>query len=428
MKNRYFKTTQGLEAQVFVAKAVAYATATTFAAFVTAGLEGQIGIFLFYDISGPTTYTQATAALNASDAALQAGDKFFIAQIVDGKIKKTPIYTYSENTVRQVAYLAPVLQITNIGYGSLSATTGSMNSGTLINGQIFPVKLIDNRPASQPFPTWNYEETSKQGDTFLSIGTRLTKQMNDTVAAQNQYNGKLVRAELLTNGTYVASSGGAATMVKDSKTFTIVESAGAAADAGKYAADASSMAIGDYIRIGGTTAASPIYKIAGVSGIGSALATITLDSDYQAASGSVSAANLLVNTAATVTEFGFKFTAIDYGASFKVGVEEDLISADVVYTTPYKEGIGTSDQVTQLEIEGQVFDGHTTINEAFDADFGAPTSYTVSGTTYQFVYLDYLRSLPSIAAPKINDSNYGHIILALPVGVAPTSDLDGIFV
>ncbi len=436
MVNKYMKTTGGQSAQVFVAKATAYTDDADFKTFVGLGADGEMGVFLVYDSSATTTYTEANAIANASDAAIQAADKFFIAQIQvhvgpDGVtrrlIHRTPVYTYNEMNVRTQAYVAPVKQVTNIGYGSLSTTTGSMNSGTLINGQIFPIKLIETTPQNQPFPTWNYEEVSKQGDTIIKIGARLLKQMNDTTYAQNIANNRLVRAELLSDGTFVASSGGSFTVVQDSNVITVPESAGAAADAGKYAADASSMAVGDYLRIGGTTAASPIYKIAAVSGIGTSLATITLDSPYQGASGTVTAANTLVNTVAP-TEIGFKLTSFDFDTHFRIALDEDIASADLVYTTPYKEGIGYYPQVAQQELEGQVYAGYTTLNNAFTSDFGQPGNYAVSGTTYQYIFLDYVRTKPSVAAPKVSDTHYGHVMLVLPVGVAPTSDLDGMFV
>lgn len=242
----------------------------------------------------------------------------------------------------------------------------------------------------------------------------------------NLAQGRGMSAEMLTDGTFTASSGGAATMVNGSAVFTIVESAGAAADAGEYNADAASMAAGLYIRIGGTGDTSPVYKIKEVSGVGTALATITLDSPYQGASGAVAAANLGVMT--VITEIGFKLTAIDFGTSFHVALDEDLVSADLAYTTPYKQGIGTSGQVTQMEEEGEVFEGYATLNESFTEDWGQPSGYTVSGTTYQFIFLDYYRSMKAASVPNVQDRHYGHIILALPVGVAPTTNLDGMFV
>lgn len=432
MKTKYSKTTQGLEAQVFVAKAIAYSTIATYKTFYSGAADGEIGVFITFKASGPTTYTEANAIVNPSDTALAAGDKFFIAQMqihVDSfgvtrrLIHKTPVYTYSENTVRAVAYSAPVAQVTNIGY---NGTSGSMNSGTLITGQIFPIKLIENTPGNEPYPKWNYEEVAKQGDTLIKIGARLLKQFNDPLQAQNQYNGRVAYAEMLTDGTFSASSGGSFTVTNGDTIITVPESAGAAADAGKYAADASTMVVGDYLRIGGTAATSPVYKIAAITGAGTALCTITLDCPYQGATATVTAANVGEITATTV--IGFKLTGLTTNTMFVVALDEDIASADLVYTTSAKVGIGSSDQVTQIEKEGQIFAGYTTGNEAFTEDYGQPASYVVSATTYQFIYLDYLRTLPAVAAPVISDRNYGHIILCLPVGVAPTSDLDGMFV
>lgn len=415
MKNRYSKSTAGQNQQVIVAKAVAYTTDADYQTFVSLAVDGEIGVFLVYDASGPTIYTEATAALNAADAALQAADKFFIAKMhvhVDANgetkrfVQKTPVMTYSECTVKTQAYVAPVKQITNVGY---TGTSGSLNSGTLVNDQIFAIKLTDNSSANQPFPSWNFEDVSRQGDTLQSIGARILKQVNDTTYAFNAANGRLVDAELLTNGTFTVNTVGSGNVGVTNGSTTVT-------------ATGHNVTAGTYVRIGGTTGGFAVYKVASVATNSFELTTIY--------TGATNAALAIANlgTMSAITEIGFKFTALYFGTHFKVFLSEDTVSADLAYTTPYVEGNGTSDQVLQMEREGQVFEGYASANDSFAEDFGKPADYTVSGTTYQFIFLNYYRQMKAANVPNINDAHYGHIVLCLPVGVAPTTNVDGIFV
>jgi hypothetical protein len=398
--NKYFKTTKGKNIQVFVAKAIAYSTQATYQLFILNAAEGEIGVFI-----PPADGNESNATLNAADNAL-TGLKFFIAQKRDGLVNKTPTYSYSEISPVIKAYVAPVKQVTNVGF---DGTSGAINSGTLIPGQIFPIKVIETTPLNQQFPTWNFEETAIIGDTIQSIFSRLVKQMNDSTYPVNGYNGRIVSAALFTDGTFTVNTVGSGNVGVTNGSTTVT-------------ATGHNVTKGSYVRIGGTTNAFPVYKVKSV-----ATNSFELESPYTGATNAALAIASL-GTMSAIVNVGIQMTAIDFGAHFKVAVGEDMVSATVTYTTPYKEGSGTYIQVKDLESEGQVFAGHTTGNVAFDTDFGAPTYFADANTTYSYITLNYLRSQVSVAAPKNRDHHYGTVIIAAPTGVAPLTNLDGMFV
>jgi len=83
-RNRYSRSTTGLNAIGFFAAQLAYTAAANYSAFValsaSSANNGAMGVFLY-----------PAMTLQSGAANLNAGDRFFIAQIVDGDIKKSPI-------------------------------------------------------------------------------------------------------------------------------------------------------------------------------------------------------------------------------------------------------------------------------------------------------------------------------------------------
>ena len=98
-RNRYSKNLFGTNHQGYHSAAQVYATAADIAAFAQTGLEGQIGVFL------------DTNALKSD--ALTAGDKFTIAQIRDGELRRSTEMTYGTGSleVLKTDYDAPVKQV-----------------------------------------------------------------------------------------------------------------------------------------------------------------------------------------------------------------------------------------------------------------------------------------------------------------------------
>ncbi len=98
--SNYSKNLAGLNQKVFVSPAIEYTDDTTYTAFISNAVEGEIGVFL------------DTGAVRTT--LLTSGLKFFIAQKRDGNVNKTPLITFGTdhlNAARRTAYDAPVKKV-----------------------------------------------------------------------------------------------------------------------------------------------------------------------------------------------------------------------------------------------------------------------------------------------------------------------------
>jgi len=130
------------------------------------------------------------------------------------------------------------------------------------------------------------------------------------------------------------------------------------------------IAAGDYVRIGGTTATSPMYKVA--TGV-TAGTQIVLDQPYEGTSATVLAANFLVLSAANAAaaSWGIKFTGMPYKfdvyrwgdyekVRFKLGIE-NFGATTITYATGASEGVGVYEEVALNESMSWANDGQTMI-------------------------------------------------------------------
>lgn len=167
-KTRFFKTTKGFNAEVIVAKNVAYTTDATIALFVDNAVEGEIGV-----------YNYDTGALIGFNTPITAGTKFTILQKRDGGILRTTPAIYGEGTVKKTAYVAPVKQIATVTFAGVIGT--AFNIGDEIS-----VQVIETTPGAEPFPRVTYDYVVKAGDTVTSIATALKNKINNLNALENQ--------------------------------------------------------------------------------------------------------------------------------------------------------------------------------------------------------------------------------------------------
>lgn len=220
--------------------------------------------------------------------------------------------------------------------------------------------------------------------------------------------GKMVVAEVVTGGAFTASSGGAFTVVNGSTTVTTVESAGGAADAGKYNSDASTFAVGDLIRLGGTGGTVGVYTISAITGAGTAACTITLNMPYQGTSGSVSAAN--AGFVAAGSGFGIKVQGQtltwvkDFFKFLKVKFHFDLKGfGTTVYdkigvlganSAESSKGTGTSYEVAELESFAAGFEGALNRMKV-PLPAGRTYADTATPKTYDVIVIESVDSSPS---------------------------------
>lgn len=168
-KNRYFKTTSGIDPLTYVA--TSYTAAADIAAFQDTGVVGAIGLF-----------DAETNELLSAAANVPVGSKVYIGSIRQLLNNEQYVERSNEFTVRQgyaakTVYAAPVLhQIT---------LTAIAAPATIEAGEEFAVVLHETTPGNQPFPVWSYSILAVAGDTVATLLTKMAAQINNPRNPQN---------------------------------------------------------------------------------------------------------------------------------------------------------------------------------------------------------------------------------------------------
>ena len=402
-RNRYFKSLSGLNAQGFFSPAVEYTTATTFAAFVLGVGAGTISSGTVAVINASTQAVQT--------AALTSGTKYFIAQAVNGSVKKSVTFTAGTGNieVRKTSYVAPVKQRTIIGYNGTSGVMGTIipAAGAEIN---LTLSIRDTSPGSQPFPVQEGTTriTNSAATEFDAVAS-LVANLSNVPDYESNSDVNLVRVEMISNGTKTPIAVVTATCQEGSPQVTF--------------SGAHGRAIGDIIQIT-LNSLDTVYKVVSVP----SATVVVLDRPFAGTSGTTAAAGVSVVT--VPTEYGIVLTSFVEDTAFVVTKGDDLVNATTTETTTWKQGSGAAWHVAELEKECQVFAGYTTGNEAFTEDYGKPESFVSpeSGVTYNQWFIKYINSTASMAYPNENTHHVGYIILAAPpAGSTPSNEFDTIF-
>lgn len=398
---------------VFVTNTTADNTGTTVATII----DGDILIL-----------NRAMSVLTGTPTATSAADNdqiYLMLGIGTGSGKlSSPIQLKQVTSVKRTAYSAAAQEVFYIGYNESSSTLTTPVASTEYALNI--VFKDDQHPSAvrrQTRRTYSYV-TPSTGSSIQDSASAFVAKIN-----ADKFTNVYIDATVVTNGSFSASSGGAFTVTTDSNTITVVESAGAAADAGKYAADASSMAVGDYIRIGGTGVSSPVYKITAVSGIGTAAATITLSTPYQGASGSVSAANVGVMT--SITAAGIKlvgkavtlnaldpYMIVNFDASMYqvIGNDSSITPESTTLSTKPFGGQGTYALVRDIEEASLGYDGKT--NRTLFPANTLPAVRASSASTYNLLTIEYFNEHPGDLQFQMKSPHT--VVLAFHSASAPT--------
>lgn len=368
----------------------------------------------------PTGTPAVNAIIDPSALTTKKVD-FYVAQytgnILTGTAKSYPMQISRIRKIYKKAYNASVQQVSFYGYDGSSATGLSYICDTDYTlGIRFESQEIA-RYYGMTELTRNYPiRTACCAD--CDSGCASADCWAETwkfvrAAASDTFVTPYAKIEMLTNGTFTASSGGAAVVTNLVNVIVVAESAGSAADAGLYNSDGSTIAIGDYIRIGGTGATSPVYKVANVTNAGTASCTIELDAPYQGASASVSAANIGVMT--SITSCGIRVTGKTYSHDSGCACEPFFLRARpvtfklfpvtgwdctipgsagtygglVTYTTAAVQGNGTGAEVAELENEllGYTFNRERFKNDARLERGAIVDRFVSTSTNYDLFYI-----------------------------------------
>lgn len=304
-KIRFWRSLKGENAEVIVAKAIAYTTDATIADFQTNAPEGEVGI-----------YNADTGALIT--AAMAEGTNYITVIKRDGATFSTTKTEYHKNRTLRIPYTAPVKQVVTINFSAafIAAYTPAV-------GDDLGIGMVELSPGNEPYPTLDFDVTVD------SLPATLSALLDKIVARINNAN--------------------------------------------------------DLIQLGD-------------------------GQQYVAAKADDGSGGFNV----TITSFYFE-------QYFRIMLRGPLAGGTVTYTTPYKQGVGYSDSVSQMEDEGLVFAGVTTNYPGgtfTPADFGTPTKFTVSGLTYNVYHLNPLR-ISKEPMPQSVHHHWAHIYLIIPVPVGP---------
>lgn len=170
-RNKFWKATLGIFAEVLIAKQVDYAgtgasTVTDFPTFVTAALDGE---FAFFNYDTLALIPQTTPTILTSSLYV------FAALKRDGAVERTNKFRLQDYTFTRSVFAAALAQVS-------TATI----SGSPVAGHYYAVKILETTPGYQAFPRWEYGYTAVTGDTVTIVMTKIAALITDKTNAINK--------------------------------------------------------------------------------------------------------------------------------------------------------------------------------------------------------------------------------------------------
>lgn len=365
-KNRFFKTTQGVDAQVFVGKAVAYTDDTTLKAFAANAVEGEVAI-----INAETNAVLSTLA--------SAGTKVYFALKRDGNIETSTPFTIGKADLKKIVYSAPVKHQITV---ESSGTPATLTVGNIVytarevgeDGNDITITVVDGAGNNIPL-------------SIAVTGTDIVVNLATDGASAPTTTGTLLLAalEAKVEAMALVSVAGTGTMSTVQAAASEAPLAGgvdeAAITKGKYA---------EVVVIETTPGLEPLprwnYSVEAKANESYTELVTRLVAKINDPSAPENKNKTRVVDAAVVGVNNFTLTAIDFNSHFTValrGIFADEASASV--TQQFKIGSGTAEQAELAEIEGNIRKGigvYYPVQNATAAEFGVPTSFVSTSNTY----------------------------------------------
>lgn len=403
--NDFWKTLGQKRIQVLVGAAVEYSDSTTYEAFLTEAVEGEIGLF-----------NNATGALLTGAAG--ATVKFFAALKRDGRILKTTPVLVSEITKSKTAYSAPLKHVVEVYTGTQATLTvgnivyTSRQGGT--DGNSTTITVVD--------PAGNNAALS-----IGVVGTAITVNLATDGASAPTSTGAQVLAALQASTAAMAlvEVAGTGTMSTVQAAASVANLAGGANGTAPVAGDEYGIVIMD---LTSSMQPFPTYQYAYIAKTGDTLTTV------------ITALKNLINSTTSVdnrdrdlivdaTSSGdlLTLTAKNYGTSFKVLIRKKLSEVGGVNpVVQAKIGSGYYQQVKMLEEAGDIFAGVTTNypeNHATPEEFGKPASLVLAANTYD-MYMWTRVAQEASRTPHNVWHNLQYFTIAAPSnGTNPTAEI-----
>ena len=345
----------------------------------------------------------------------------FVYRSADGSLIATPFFKKATAKYKAHDYSAPVEQVSYIGYvgSGIESITVANNTDYLVRVLLKGITAQYGDKLMYKFGAYRSSASATQREIALGIASNLTTNFK---REKLQNGDQLVKFEVLSSGTSIATSGGTISVVNGDTTINMLSTG---TDGGYYDTDGAMIAIGDYIRSGHATATTtPVYKVINVTGGGAATAVVTLDRPFEgttnatlaaASAGVMSAAN-----AAAALYWGIACTGIDR-SKFKAGVFnyekvrfelqlQEFGSTIVTNSTTPSEGIGYYKEIQELEwfFKGNRFHSGLRLGTpppTFTSDVSTTTNYALFVIEYYDASYDGINATPK---------SPGSVIIAVP--------------
>lgn len=300
-------------------------------ALVTSGHISTLtlGKYGFFDLDGNALANKGAIVNGKFKIAMYTANGLMVSDIIEDANKATQVSAGS----------AAVEQVDYIGYNGSTGAINAINSNTyLIN---FWIKSTEAMNGNTNIKQAVWQSTAAA--TQVEVADGLVKSMINNFSREVE---KRIKFERICNNAGTAITGtGTLAVVNGSKYVT----AGTDADA--------VVAVGDYLRIGGTTTAFAMYKVVSFPAGGQ---FIELDIPYQGVSATVAEASCeYVAAADAVTAtWGIKLTGV--ALNFQEGVfkyeksmwETQLVdfgTTTVTKSVAASKGVGTYEEVAEIE-------------------------------------------------------------------------------
>ena len=345
----------------------------------------------------------------------------FVYRSADGSLIATPFFKKATAKYKAHNYSAPVEQVSYIGYvgsGTESITVAN-NTDYLVRVLLKGITAQYGDKLMYKFGAYRSAASATQREIALGIASNLTTNFK---REKLQNGDQLIKFEVLSSGTSIATSGGTISVVNGDTTINMLSTG---ADGGYYDADGAMIAIGDYIRLGHATATTtPVYKVINVTGGGAATAVVTLDRPFEGATNATlaaaSAGVMSAANAAAALYWGIACTGIDR-SKFKAGVFnyekvrfelqlQEFGSTIVTNSTTPSEGIGYYKEIQELEwfFKGNRFHSGLRLGTpppTFTSDVSTTTNYALFVIEYYDASYDGINATPK---------SPGSVIIAVP--------------
>jgi hypothetical protein len=409
-KNRFFKTSVGVDAEILVAKAVEYTNDATLKDFVANAVDGEIAVI---NASTGAVVTSAPAA----------GTELFIAVKRGDTVERSTIFKAGSVTVTKDAYVAPVKHVVTV------ASTGTQASLEVQDLTFTAVAVGED--GNDITITFNDPAGNNAALGVVVTGTDIVVNLATDGASAPTSTATLIAAA-------IEGSAAASALVSVEITGTGSDVAAAAAEAPLAGGvDEAEVTKGDYFEvviIETTPNLEPLprwaYSVearAGESYTDVITRLVAKINDSQAIE---NRDKTLIVDAAVVDGNSFTLTAIDFNSHFKVALRGVLAEeAEAEVTTQFKFGAGTPEQVRLAEAQGDIRKGVTTnypSQNATPAEFGAPDSMVSDSNTYNAWKFEFDGINTTRTLDKEFRKNY--IFLYVPSnGTNPDAEIDTIF-